>query len=220
MPQVSSFFELAALLIPVLMLSGYATQRLRPTPLFQSVLRGTETPDLVAAAIIVVVFGVFPALAEGTALSATMAGGEASEFDTWLVGLALALGTWWVAGSIVWPWLSQWWRFARPMKAILMALFAGLFVSTGYLLRSGVELQQSLVDLERARVTVPLKYDTLLAQSEASEAALRDLLDRLVSVGEPRGRLHARIERQITSVISDRMDMLMDKSEAEEDLGG
>jgi hypothetical protein len=180
MPQISSFFELAALLIPVLMLSGYATQRMgQPLPLFQSVLQGTAMRDMVIQLAIIVVFGALPVLAEVIALSATMNGGEASRGETCVVAGALAIGMWSLAGAIVWPWLKIGRNSSRSLKLVhgIGALFL-LVVTFGALLRG--------VDAQSARSTtarVIAEYDassarssSSLALSEISEALLREQL--------------------------------------------
>lgn len=62
MPQTSSFFELAALLIPVLMLSGFITQQLERPEAREEV----EAPGRTAfkRLMIVALFGLLPAFAE------------------------------------------------------------------------------------------------------------------------------------------------------------
>jgi hypothetical protein len=103
------------LLPPSLLLSGYVTQRLaRTEPLWRSVARGTSFRKQAAEIAVVVRFGFFPASAEVTALSVTMAGGQASDFEAWLVSLAVAFGTWTLAFALVWPWFrSRGTRVAR-----------------------------------------------------------------------------------------------------------
>ena len=217
MPQISSFFELAALLIPILLLSGYATQHVKPPGALQlSVLRGTALRELAITFVIVVLFGIFPAFAELVALTATMNGGRAGNFETWVVASAVALGMWSVAGAIVWPWVRHLWTASRGIRALVCVTATAALLMTGYGLRTGVANQQSLISLEQSRIT----FASLLDQSQAQEAVLRDTLHLLRAKGITSGKLHADIERQISKLLADRIELIESKRFAEDSLSG
>jgi hypothetical protein len=220
-PQTSSFFELAALLIPVLLLSGYVTQRLRPTPNFESVVRGTETRDSVIRVAIVALFGLLPIMAEVTALSATMSGGATSTFRTWLVAAAVVVGIMSVAGTIVWPWFRQTWNVAsRTTRVVLAVCLTGLLIQGANVLRSGVELQRYAARKAElfapgnllAPETAVSAWNRNIARSEVEERLLRD------SLAGARGKKRAATKRAIVEILVKRMEAVEERFKAELDM--
>jgi hypothetical protein len=220
-PQISSFFELAALLIPVLLLSGYVTQRLRPTPLWESVLRGTATRDSVVRVGIVALFGLLPIMAEVAALSATMSGGTASAFNTWLVAAAVVIGIVSVAGTIVWPWFRQTWNImARVPRVVLVFGVTGLLVQGANLLHAGVDNQRWAA--RRAELTTSggivspetavSLWDANIAKSEIQERLLRDRL------ADTRGKARKATKLAIKELLIKRLDAVQARLKAEFDL--
>src|SRR6476469_3285579 len=98
-----SFFELAATLLPVLLLTGVLTRTLRPPPLGQ--------PVKVWRLHLIVIGVVLGAFAELSALRAVTTG-QPSDFDRTIVPLALTfaifgLGARWFGQS---RWVAQWKR--------------------------------------------------------------------------------------------------------------
>jgi len=138
MAQTSSFYELAALLLPILMLSGYVTQRLpKPSP-----ITNPEGRDTALRAVVIAAFVLFPVLAELSALTTVAVGQPVPSFASWLVGLAVAFGLWSVALAWGWPWIRRTWAFGgNGNKALHVVSLLLLIASTGSLLRSGANAQ-------------------------------------------------------------------------------
>lgn len=208
MPQTTSFFGLAALLIPVLLFTGYATDQLRsPRPLYESILRRSEGRDIALQLAVVVLFGLVPAAAELTALNAVMNGGQAGAGDTWFVAAALAFGMWSVVAAITWPWLRVSWKASRAVRIVFSVGALGCLLSSVELLRSGVDLQQSTAKLKRTvdiHEAIPQPYETLVEKTEVQEARLRLRLPNTDASGQ------ARIRKHIGDIL-DRRELLLDQ---------
>jgi hypothetical protein len=208
-PQISSFFELAALLIPVLMLSGYVTQRLRRTPpLWEAVITKTAGRKLVADVLVVVLFGFFPVQAEVTALSVTMSGGRASDYQTWLVALAVAFGTWSLAIALVWPWFRSSWNTGRPVRVVGTLTIVALIYLTGSTLHNGVSNQRWAAYAEQVARDDLLQtiFEINIARSETLERAFRD---GLADAHDPKTR--AVLKREIREEQIHRGKLLTDR---------
>jgi hypothetical protein len=181
------------------------------TPLWHEVVRGTAPRRQITEIAIVTLFGFFPVQAEITALSATMAGGRAGEFETWLVASAVAFGTWSLAAALVWPWFRAIWKGSRHMR-IFASLAAILFVyQTSVLLHDGVRLQQlgQVVPTLKPATEILLPFDSLVADSEIQVELLRNRL------AEARGEEGAAIRRGIARELRRRQDILAERYKAE-----
>jgi hypothetical protein len=140
-PQTSSFYELAALLIPVLMFTGFATSRLRPPSIFD--IEEHPLRSFVLTSVTVVLFGFLPASGELFALNSVMGGGTTGASFTWVIVAAMAVGIWSLAVTAIWPWIQPTFvRSTTKQKTFLVAASGVLLpVISAFALHSGVQLQ-------------------------------------------------------------------------------
>ncbi|HEV7400757.1 MAG TPA: hypothetical protein VGN84_10865 [Solirubrobacterales bacterium] len=127
-----TFFEIAATLLPVLLLTGVLTRSLRPPPPGEKVKEWR---------LHLIVFGVvLGAFAELSALNAVTTG-EASDVARTIVPLAIAFAIAGLGAAIIGPWLvrlaedhPEWRNHYRLLKAalILLAVFWCLFTAQLY----------------------------------------------------------------------------------------
>src|SRR4051794_5049237 len=97
-----TFFDTAAVLIPVLLLGGAIANRLAPA---KDRPRGRGVPWILGVA----AFFFLPAIAEVYAIEAALTD-DPSALQGWVVVIAVAFGTWALAAAISWPWLERMWE--------------------------------------------------------------------------------------------------------------
>jgi hypothetical protein len=155
MPQTSSFFELAALLVPVLMLSGYVTARLKSPKIPELAAWGRHRMSGVFTWLgVILMFGLLPMAAEVLALSAVMSGGDARTVETWIVAITLAFGVLSLAVALVWPWIRiAWLATRRPGKVASVLAGVVIVIGFGYTLKTGVDIQLMRATTDRAEAT-------------------------------------------------------------------
>ena len=170
MPQTSSFFELAALLIPVLLLSGVATSRLKP-----EVILHPQKGDFLRFTAVLVGFLFIPMTGEAIALSAVMGGGlGVSRFETWVVAATVAFGIVAVSTSLIWPWVRRVWIFSGPRARVAFVVMNLLLVGfLGRLLATGVDLQRTLA--------VNTKLEAVVQNRESEEQVHNLLMDQIAA---------------------------------------
>jgi hypothetical protein len=174
MADGTSFYELAALLNPVLALTGFVTGRL-PKPQPAEVLAGGS----LRGAAVWVVFGMLPAAAEMLALSAALTG-RTTTFGLILIVAAVVIGTWSFALAAVWPWFGPFWRSGTALgRAVWVIVSVGLLLATGQLIVGAVESQanaEAQEDLQRLEASVGTGgYDRTLEVIDAQERELHVL---------------------------------------------
>ncbi len=171
-----SFFQIAAALIPVLLLGSVISERFqnfRPEHL-RSPLR-PAVPVLVIA-----LFGGFPAAAE--VLDAALSD-EPTRFQAWVVALAVVFGTCALAASVVAPWVRHLWTTGGFVgKAVLLASFGAAVFAGGNLLFISIEYEYVREQADRTRPSESVDDRALLDAYDA--------LDQYLTAPESCGRHH------------------------------
>jgi hypothetical protein len=148
-----SFFDTAATLIPVLLLGGVLSERVRNIAWDQKF----GFPALAA-------IGLFAPFAEITAISVALSDSPA-QWQVWVVVLAVAGGTYGLAGAAVWHLLSPVWASGRAGRLQVLAGYGiAIVLSAATLVLS--------VDLEKLNQADPLraaKEDTVLRLGDAQD---------------------------------------------------
>jgi len=185
MPDDSTFFSIAAALLPTLMLAGLLSDKLKP-PKEKSRTLPLQFGGIAAT-------GVFFVAAEVGAITAAISG-EPSDLQRWVVSIALILAAIGTVLLVLLPWIE---RFEQKRRWVPTLFLAALFLAAGV---------PAVLGLNEAVEDASLVED-LQANKAASDRNL-DALERLLT--EQR-RLYAqedRLQRDRSRLILQEVDLL------------
>jgi hypothetical protein len=148
MTENLSFFDIAAGLIPVLLLGGAVADRVRSAAPTDPRSIPDSAGRMVAFSL-ASIFGLYAGFAEVLAISSALSD-EYSTLSAWVVALAVTFGTWGLAGVVVWPWVAPLFRprlppgevlpaSVRRARGLLLVSLLGVVIMSGVLLRTAIQ---------------------------------------------------------------------------------
>lgn len=168
-----AFFQVAAALIPVLLLGGTITRVLPGPERYFDLTTGRPKyrADLIAA-VVFLLFVFAPLLAEGIAISNILLP-KPSKFDTWFVSLTLAFGTLGLGVALSWRWIKHLTQTNMGKTKVFTVVVMGvLFLFAAY----------STADTLQATV----RASQFVNNPNGDDSTLQTALDRLLVAQEKR----------------------------------